>query len=115
VRCFLIMCILQSLYQGFENLIPRISRLSTLNPLAISVTWGAGGSTRERSIDLAGLTQSDYGIDTILHLTCTNMVPGMVDDALRVSCFPRIFGPLNTALTGCKSAGYSEYTRAAWW
>jgi methylenetetrahydrofolate reductase (NADPH) len=93
VWCFLIIRILQNLYQGFENLIPRISRLSTLNPLAISVTWGAGGSTRERSIDLAGLTQSDYGIDTILHLTCTNMVPGMVDDVLRVSCFPQISGP----------------------
>ncbi|KAJ8594278.1 methylenetetrahydrofolate reduct [Rhizopogon salebrosus TDB-379] len=71
--------------QGFENLIPRISRLSTLNPLAISVTWGAGGSTRDRSIDLAGLTQSDYGIDTVMHLTCTNMHPGMVDDALRAA------------------------------
>ena len=70
--------------QGFDNLISRISRLSTLHPIAISVTWGAGGSTRDRSLDLAGFTQSEYGIDTILHLTCTNMLPGMVDDALRV-------------------------------
>ncbi|KAF8559704.1 MTHFR-domain-containing protein [Imleria badia] len=69
--------------QGFDNLISRISRLSVLNPIAISVTWGAGGSTRDRSLDLAGFTQSEYGIDTILHLTCTNMLPGMVDDALR--------------------------------
>jgi hypothetical protein len=90
VWCFLVTRIVQILSQGFENLIPRISRLSTLNPLAISVTWGAGGSTRDRSIDLAGLTQSDYGIDTVMHLTCTNMHPGMVDDALRVSYCPRI-------------------------
>ncbi|KAF8844828.1 MTHFR-domain-containing protein [Paxillus ammoniavirescens] len=71
--------------QGFENLISRISRLSTLHPIAISVTWGAGGSTKDRSLDLAGLTQSEYGIDTILHLTCTNMLPGMVDDVLRAA------------------------------
>ena len=55
-----------------------------LDPLAISVTWGAGGSTKERTLDLAGLTQLEYGIDTILHLTCTNMVQGLVDEALRV-------------------------------
>jgi methylenetetrahydrofolate reductase (NADPH) len=70
--------------QGFENLITRIDRLSTLKPIAISITWGAGGSTKDRSLDLAGLTQTVYGIDTVLHLTCTNMMKGMVDDALRV-------------------------------
>lgn len=70
--------------QGFDNLVSRISRLSALHPIAISVTWGAGGSTRDRTLDLAGFTQSECGIDTILHLTCTNMLPGMVDDALRV-------------------------------
>lgn len=56
----------------------------SLNPLAVSVTWGAGGSTKDRSLDLAGLTQLEHGIDTTLHLTCTNMVQGTVDAALRV-------------------------------
>ncbi|PFH54180.1 hypothetical protein AMATHDRAFT_72701 [Amanita thiersii Skay4041] len=69
--------------QGFENLIPRIARLAALNPLAISVTWGAGGTTKDRSLDLAGLTQSAYGLDTIMHLTCTNMEEGMIDEALK--------------------------------
>ncbi|KIM79705.1 hypothetical protein PILCRDRAFT_823250 [Piloderma croceum F 1598] len=71
--------------QGFENLISRIERLSALKPIAISITWGAGGSTKDRSLALAGLTQAEYGIDTVLHLTCTNMVKGMVDDALRAA------------------------------
>ncbi|KAK7467440.1 methylenetetrahydrofolate reductase 1 [Stygiomarasmius scandens] len=71
--------------QGFENLVPRIGRLASLKPLAISVTWGAGGSTKDRSLDLAGLTQSNFGIDVILHLTCTNMVQGMVDEALQAA------------------------------
>ncbi|KAL1944800.1 hypothetical protein VTO73DRAFT_3230 [Trametes versicolor] len=69
--------------QGFENLVSRIARMVGLNPLALSVTWGAGGTTKERSLDLAGLTQIEYGVDTILHLTCTNMEQGMVDAALR--------------------------------
>lgn len=58
--------------------------MATLNPLAVSITWGAGGSTRDRSLDLAGITQKDYRLDTLLHLTCTNMLQGMVDDALKV-------------------------------
>ncbi|KAI0672842.1 methylenetetrahydrofolate reduct [Trametes maxima] len=69
--------------QGFENLVSRIARMVGLNPLAVSVTWGAGGTTKERSLDLAGLTQLEYGVDTILHLTCTNMEQGTVDAALR--------------------------------
>ncbi|KAG6828583.1 hypothetical protein H0H92_007373 [Tricholoma furcatifolium] len=71
--------------QGFENLIARISRLCKLNPLAISITWGAGGSTRERSLELAGLTQTEYGVDTVMHLTCTNMERGSVDAALKAA------------------------------
>ncbi|KDR73532.1 hypothetical protein GALMADRAFT_251254 [Galerina marginata CBS 339.88] len=68
--------------QGFDNLMSRISRLSALNPLAISVTWGAGGSTKDRSLELAGLTQNS-DVNTILHLTCTNMELGLVDEVLK--------------------------------
>jgi methylenetetrahydrofolate reductase (NADPH) len=70
--------------QGFSNLLLRISRLADLKPLAINITWGAGGSTRDQTLELASRTQKEYGIDTVMHLTCTNMVQGMVDDALRV-------------------------------
>jgi methylenetetrahydrofolate reductase (NADPH) len=70
--------------QGFSNLLLRISRLADLRPLAINITWGAGGSTKERTLELATLTQRDYGIDTVMHLTCTNMEKGSVDAALRV-------------------------------
>jgi methylenetetrahydrofolate reductase (NADPH) len=71
--------------QGFSNLLLRISRLAhDLKPLAINITWGAGGSTRNQTLDLASLTQREYGIDTVMHLTCTNMLQGSVDDALRV-------------------------------
>ncbi|KAI0306304.1 methylenetetrahydrofolate reduct [Multifurca ochricompacta] len=71
--------------QGFSNLLLRISRLADLNPLAINITWGAGGSTKDRTLELASLTQRDYGIETVMHLTCTNMVQGSVDDALRAA------------------------------
>ncbi|KEP53927.1 methylenetetrahydrofolate reductase [Rhizoctonia solani 123E] len=68
--------------QGYSNLLTRISGLASLKPVATSVTWGAGGSTRDRSLDLAGFCQADNDLDTILHLTCTNMEKGTIDEAL---------------------------------
>jgi methylenetetrahydrofolate reductase (NADPH) len=66
-------------------LVARISRLAELDPLAISVTWGAGGSTKDRSLELAGITQTyPHNLDTILHLTCTNMKEGLIDEVLKV-------------------------------
>ncbi|KAF8077711.1 methylenetetrahydrofolate reductase-domain-containing protein [Lyophyllum atratum] len=92
---------------GFENLISRISRLAALDPLAISITWGAGGSTRERSLELASLTQTEYGVDTVMHLTCTNMEQGTVNDALRSA---KACGVQNIlALRGDPSRGQEEW------
>ncbi|TFY82555.1 hypothetical protein EWM64_g1450 [Hericium alpestre] len=71
--------------QGFTNLISRISRLAEVKPLAVSITWGAGGTTRERSLELAAVTSKELGLETILHLTCTNMEKGMVNDALKAA------------------------------
>ncbi|KAJ4475679.1 methylenetetrahydrofolate reductase-domain-containing protein [Lentinula aciculospora] len=93
--------------QGFENLLPRIVRMSNLNPLAISITWGAGGNTKDTSLNLAELTQSEYCLDTILHLTCTNMEKGMVDEALRET---KRFGIQNIlALRGDPPRGKEEW------
>jgi methylenetetrahydrofolate reductase (NADPH) len=79
--------------QGFSNLLSRISRLADLNPLAINITWGAGGSTEEETLELASLTQKEHGIDTVMHLTCTNMMQGSVDSALRVCNSPHVKPP----------------------
>ncbi|KAG9098532.1 hypothetical protein FRC07_010619 [Ceratobasidium sp. 392] len=66
-----------------SNLLTRINGLADLKPIAVSVTWGAGGSTRGRSLELAaGFCQANNGLDTILHLTCTNMEKGPVDEVL---------------------------------
>lgn len=77
-------------FQGFNNLLSRISRLAALNPLAINITWSAGRPTREQTLELASLTQNEHGIDTVMHLTCTNMVQGSVDNVLRVCHSPRV-------------------------
>lgn len=58
-----------------------MQRLSLLKPGFVSVTWGAGGSTDERSLELAAVAR-DLGLDVLLHLTCTNMEKSRLSWAL---------------------------------
>ena len=55
---------------------------SALRPLFVTVTWGAGGITASRSLELAEICQRQLGLTTCLHLTCTNMRRAVVDQAL---------------------------------
>ncbi|KAG0346138.1 hypothetical protein BG004_002383 [Podila humilis] len=68
--------------QGLSNLYDRIGRMSTLSPTFVTCTWGAGGSTYEKTIELCAVAQTVHGLETCMHLTCTNMDRGKVDDAL---------------------------------
>ncbi|KAI0997512.1 Methylenetetrahydrofolate reductase 2 [Podosphaera aphanis] len=68
---------------GTSNLRERIAHISrVLQPLFVTVTWGAGGSTANNSLELAKLCQRELGLTTCLHLTCTNMSRQVVDRAL---------------------------------
>lgn len=55
---------------------------NALRPLFVTVTWGAGGSTASRSLELADVCQRQLGLTTCLHLTCTNMKRKVVNEAL---------------------------------
>lgn len=56
--------------EGTEHLYRTIDRLKPLNPAYVSVTYGAGGSERVRTLGMAERIQGDIGIRTMLHLTC---------------------------------------------
>ncbi|KAI8323675.1 MTHFR-domain-containing protein [Martensiomyces pterosporus] len=68
--------------QGLVNLYDRIERMARLDPLFVAVTWGAGGATAQRTLELCGACQGVFGIETLMHLTCTNMDKKMLDSAL---------------------------------
>ena len=55
-----------------------------LGPEFIDVTWGAGGSTASLTMELCQTAQSVYGLETCMHLTCTNMPTEQIDAALKV-------------------------------
>jgi methylenetetrahydrofolate reductase (NADPH) len=64
------------------NLQSRLGRMARFNPLFATITWGAGGSTASRSLELATACQNQHEMTTCLHLTCTNMEREILDDAL---------------------------------
>ena len=68
---------------GMHNLRERLDRMAlALRPMFVTVTWGAGGSTAAKSLELAEMCQKELGLTTCLHLTCTNMSRKLVDETL---------------------------------
>ena len=55
---------------GEERLWQALDSISQLSPDYVSVTYGAGGSSRERTIRVTGAITKQTGIATVAHLTC---------------------------------------------
>lgn len=55
---------------GFHGLFETVGALQQLNPTFVSVTYGAGGSTRRKTIDLVTRIKHDLGLESMAHLTC---------------------------------------------
>ncbi len=47
-----------------------LPELAQLGPDYCSVTYGAGGSTRDKTLEIVERIQNDFGIPTMAHLTC---------------------------------------------
>lgn len=47
-----------------------IDALRELRPTYVSVTYGAGGSTRRQTVELVSQIRRDHGIEAMAHLTC---------------------------------------------
>jgi len=55
---------------GFVQLYQTIEELKPLTPTYVSVTYGAGGSTRQKTVALVEKIQREGGIRSMAHLTC---------------------------------------------
>jgi methylenetetrahydrofolate reductase (NADPH) len=60
-----------------------LRRLAPLHPSFVSVTYGAGGSTRERTLRMVRQVKSETGIDAAAHLTCVGASREDVDAVVR--------------------------------
>ncbi|XP_020584322.1 probable methylenetetrahydrofolate reductase [Phalaenopsis equestris] len=68
--------------EGVENLFERMDRMVAHNPTFCDITWGAGGSTADVTLEIANRMQNMISVETMMHLTCTNMPVEKIDNAL---------------------------------
>ena len=74
---------------GVNNLMKKFATMAQQKPLYIDMTWGAGGSTSDLTLELCIQAKDKYGLEPNMHLTCTNMD----------------LETITRALEGCKNAG----------
>jgi methylenetetrahydrofolate reductase (NADPH) len=55
---------------GWGSLYATLAEIARQSPDFVSVTYGAGGSTRTKTVDIVGRIQNELGIEAMAHLTC---------------------------------------------
>ncbi len=68
--------------KGLHRLHDTIAALRPLRPDFVSVTYGAGGTTRELTLELVTQIKRDTGIEAMAHLTCVGSTAPEIADIL---------------------------------
>ncbi|KQX39953.1 5,10-methylenetetrahydrofolate reductase [Devosia sp. Root436] len=66
-----------------EKFWDTVHKLAPLKPRFVSVTYGAGGSTRERTLRMVRRIKAETGVDAAAHLTCVGATRDEVDEVVR--------------------------------
>jgi methylenetetrahydrofolate reductase (NADPH) len=56
--------------EDVDKFVAQVKELKSLSPDYVSLTYGAGGTGRERTVEAAGRLQAETGLTTACHLTC---------------------------------------------
>ena len=67
---------------NYESVYGAAMKVAALHPKYMSVTYGAGGSTRQNTLTIAKDIQREYGVPTIAHLTCVGATKDSIHAAL---------------------------------
>jgi len=95
--------------EGEANLRRALRELSPLAPDFVSVTYGAGGTTRDRTVDIVASLRQEFGLEAMAHFTCVNAT---VDDLRATLDRMRDAGVENVlALRGDPPEGQDRWTQ----
>jgi len=93
--------------QGERNLEAALEELVQLEPAFVSVTYGAGGSTREKTIEIVKRIADRYGLEAMAHFTCVGATVPEIRatlDEMRAAGIDNVL-----ALRGDPPAGQEEW------
>jgi len=94
---------------GEENLRAALAELRALEPSFVSVTYGAGGSTREKTLEIVKRINEQYGLEAMAHFTCVGATVGELRATLDEMERSQIENVL--ALRGDPPAGEERWTK----
>ncbi|CAK7904521.1 hypothetical protein CAAN1_13S00958 [[Candida] anglica] len=101
--------------QGVQNLYDRMDRMYDLNPVFVDITWNAGGRSSTLTNEMVYTAQSALGLETCMHLTCTNMAVELIDEALDKAytsgCENILALRGDPPLDGSESTGHFKYAK----
>lgn len=69
--------------EGLDGLWQTLATLRELEPDYVSVTYGAGGGTRDGTIEISARIKQELGIETMTHLSCVGEPATGIEDVLR--------------------------------
>lgn len=95
--------------EGDRNLFEKtLPALMQIKPDYCSVTYGAGGTTRDKTLQIVERIQRDFDLTTMMHLTCVNATRAELDAVIADAKSRGVRNLL--ALRGDPPAGAAEWT-----
>lgn len=94
---------------GERNLFEAIAALRSLEPAFVSVTYGAGGSTRDKTIEVVSRIRAEHGLEAMAHFTCVGATVPQLRETLDELARLGVDNVL--ALRGDPPAGQEEWTK----
>lgn len=95
--------------QGEANLFAALAELRELEPAYVSVTYGAGGSTQGKTLEIVKRIKDAYGLEAMAHFTCVNATEAQLRatlDEMRAAGIDNVL-----ALRGDPPAGQEQWVK----
>ncbi len=95
--------------EGERNLYAALGELRALDPAFVSVTYGAGGTTRDKTLDIVTRIRDEYGLEAMAHFTCVGATVEELSETLDAMAQAGHENVL--ALRGDPPQGQEEWTK----